>query len=328
MARSTVYNNIVTEEKLSRVNSDNIELLEEFIEYLSSIDRAILTIINYTSDLKIVFCWNLENNKNKFFIDFTKRDIIKLQNHLLNTMNLSSGRVRRLRSSLSSLSNYIENILDDEYPNFRNIINKIQAPVNNKVRVKTILSKEQLQGLLDWCVDNKEYQKACLLALASFSGSRKSELLRFKVDSFSDDNIILDGQLYKTEKIITKGRGKAGKVIHKFCLVESFKPYLDLWLKERAELGIDNEWLFVSSNQNIYELMKISTLDSYAKTFSKVIQTDFYWHSLRHYCATYLSSEKKLPDKVIKDFFGWESLEMVNIYNDKTAEDEFGEYFK
>ncbi|MCD3340478.1 integrase, partial [Clostridium botulinum C/D] len=171
----------------------------------------------------------LEHNKNKFFIDFTKRDIMKYQNYMLNKMNLSSNRIRRLRSAISSMSNFIEAMLDDEYPNYRNIVNKIPAPVKQAVREKSIFEDEEIQKLLDYLVDKKQYQKACVLALAWASGSRKSELLRFPVSYFIPENIKY-GSLYKTpEKIKTKGRGSKGKMIYRYVLISKFQQYLDLW---------------------------------------------------------------------------------------------------
>ena len=112
--------------------------------------------------------------------------------------------MRRVKSTLSSLSNYVEAILDDEYENFKPIIRKIENPANEKVFTKTVLSDEQVQGMLDYWVEKGKYDKACILALAAFSGRRKSELPRFKVSYFDDENIIY-GSLYKTpEKIQTK----------------------------------------------------------------------------------------------------------------------------
>lgn len=326
MARTTVYNDIVSEEKLKQINEDNIELLNEFVEYLQSIDRSPSTIRNYISDIQICFCWSLEKNKNKFFIDFTKRDIMKYQNYLINTLNLSSNRIRRLRSSLSSMSNFIENILDEDYPNFRNIINKIEAPVKNPIREKTVLSDEQVEYILNYLVDKKQYQKACVFALAACSGSRKSEILRFKVDYFKDEYIVC-GSLYKTpEKIKTKGRGSQGKLLNRYVLSHEFKPYLDLWLKERERLGINNEMLFVTKQKGEWKPMLVSTLNSWAKTFSVILKEDFYFHSLRHYFTTHLA-EKNIPDSVIKDIIGWSSLEMVSIYKDIEVDDQLEKYF-
>ena len=83
-------------------------------------------------------------------------------------------------AALSSISNFIENILDDEYPNFRSVVRKIENPVNEPVREKTVLAKEQVQSCLDYLVEHKKYEQACFLALAAYSGRRKSELARFK----------------------------------------------------------------------------------------------------------------------------------------------------
>ena len=51
--RSTVYNNITNEQLLSKVNPDNIELEEDFLDYLSSVDRAETTIRQYKAVLHV-----------------------------------------------------------------------------------------------------------------------------------------------------------------------------------------------------------------------------------------------------------------------------------
>ena len=75
--RSTVYNNITSEEKLKQVNQDNLDLEEDYLDYLRSVDRAKTTIYQYQQNLRVFWCWNLEFNKNKFFVDLTKREISK-----------------------------------------------------------------------------------------------------------------------------------------------------------------------------------------------------------------------------------------------------------
>ena len=212
-------------------------MAKEFIEYLVSVDRSPTTITGYNSDLEIFFVWNYLSNNNKFFIDLTKRDIIKFQNYLLTINKNSSNRIRRIKSTLSSLSNFIECVLDDDYPQFRNIIRKIESPIKQEVREKTVLTDEQVDYLLDYLVEHKKYQQACAFALAVCSGSRKSELSRFKADYFKDEDIIY-GSLYQTpEKIKTKGRSSSGKPLTRYTLYHKFKKYLDLWLEEREKIG-------------------------------------------------------------------------------------------
>ncbi len=326
-SRSTVYNQISTPEKLEKVNPDNIQLGNDFLEYLTSIDRSRTTVNAYRNDLNIFWCWCLDYNKNKFFVDLSKREIIKFQNHCLNEWQWSPARVRRVKATLSSLSNYIENMLDDEYE-FRPIIRKIESPAACTVRDKTVFEEEQLQFLLDMLVENKQYDKACMLSLAMNNGRRKSELPRMKVSYFTEDNIIY-GSLYKTpETVTTKGRGSRGKQLIVYTLKNGFQKYLDLWLGYRKENDITSEWLIPKKENGEYldEQIPISTMDSWAESFSKILGVPFYWHSLRHYFTT-ACSRSGLPDDVIKNLVGWESNDMVSIYKDIDADEQFAQYF-
>ena len=69
MGRTTVYNKITNEEKIENINPENKQLTEDFLDYLSSINRSDGTIKGYKNDLDIFFVWNLEYNKDKSFID-------------------------------------------------------------------------------------------------------------------------------------------------------------------------------------------------------------------------------------------------------------------
>lgn len=325
--RTTVYNKHTNSEKLAMCNKDNIQLGNDFLDYLSSIDRSPKTLINYKNDLDIFWCWNLENNNNKYFIDLTKREIAKFQNNAINEWQWSPNRVRRVKSVLSSLSTYIENILDDEIKDFKPIIKKIENPVKENVREKTVLNDEQVQILLDTLLEKGKYQAACAAALAIFSGARKAELGRFKVSYFDDENIIYNAMWKTPEKIKTKGRGgKLGKPLTKYILLD-FKKYLEPWLKERERLNIDSEYLLVSKTENGYEQIRISTLDSYAETYSSILGIPVYFHSFRHQLCTAMVAKYNLPPQIIQEYFGWASQDMISIYSDNDASDDFGKYF-
>jgi site-specific recombinase XerD len=328
MARKTQQNSITSPELISKVNPENIRLLDDFIIFMRSVKRSEKTIGGYQNDIHIFFVWNLKFNKNKFFVEITKRDIIAYQNWITNTNGNSPARIRRLKSALASMSNYIENILDEDpdFKGFKKIVNKIENPANQAVREKTVFTDEQLQILLDYYVGKKQYIKACATAICMCSGARKSEIVRYKVSYFTDENIIY-GSLYKTpEKMITKGRN-GGKLINRYILANQFKPYLDLWLKQREELGVEGDWLFSTQDENgNWVQMNADTLNSWAETATRVLSVDFYWHSLRHYFCTHLA-KLGLPDSVIIEIIGWESADMVKIYNDISADEQIGKYF-
>ena len=74
MARATKKNNITSPELLNLVLQWNMDLVDDFLGYLKSVDRAATTIIAYRHDLNIFFVWNLQHNNNKKFIDITKRE--------------------------------------------------------------------------------------------------------------------------------------------------------------------------------------------------------------------------------------------------------------
>ena len=305
-------------------------LIEQFMDYLRAGGKTPKTLKNYYSDLCIWFSWFEKNckfkGKPKTFDQLKAIDIIKFQGELIEK-GMSINRYSRLKSVISSLANYCENILaeDDDYPefkNFRSPVNKVKKPIKEAVREKTILQDVDIQNLLDQLVENKKYQQACALALAVYSGSRKAELLEFKVNYFKDENLKFGGSLYKTpEKIRTKG-----KMLEKYVLAKQFKPYFDLWMEERNKKKINNEYLFVKNNNGVYERAKESQLNYYAEYFTKLLDEDFYWHSCRHFWTTSLS-QQGLPDAIIKTLTGWQSLEMVSIYKDVDDDEELGKYF-
>lgn len=325
MGRKTVYNSITSPEKISAINPNNIALMNDFLDYLKSVGRASSTIKNYKADLLVFFCWCEDNLNNKYFVDLTKREISRFQNHALNVWQWSPNRLYTVKAALSSLSNFIENILDDEIRGYKPIIRKIENPPKQVVREKTVLSEEDVEKILNYLIEGKEYDKACFFALAAFSGRRKSELCRFKVSDVSDDRLVCGGALYKTAPIKTKGRGVNGKQLCCYVLARKFKPYLDLWMQYRAEHNIDSIWLFPKSGDDTQQI-STSSVDSWSDTLSRVTGLEIYPHAFRHYFCTMLS-RAGLPDSVITEIVGWESSDLCKVYIDIEADDQIGLYF-
>lgn len=329
--RTTVYNAIVTPEELERVNPQNIALEEDFLAYLEAVDRSPGTIRQYKYNLHIFWIWNLELNANKYFVELTKREVAKFQSYAISAWGWSPKRIRTVKATLSSLSNYIENMLDDEYPDYRPIINKIESPPDEKVRTKVVLTKDELDDVLDKLVERKKYEAACFLSLGMNSGRRKSELLRFKVSYFDEKNLICGGSLYKTpEQIETKGRGKRGKLLYVYTLAKQFKPYFDLWMRQREAFGVKSDYLFprysANSNRWFNQPAPVSQADSWGNLIERLLGRPFYIHALRNYFTTELYNSG-IPEGVIKDIIGWENVDMVNLYLNVDVSDELEKYF-
>lgn len=325
MGRSTVYNNITSQEKISKICKENIDLVNDFLEYLESIGRAETTIKNYKADLQIFFCWGLDELENKSFIQITKREIARFQNHATKVWGWSSNRLRTVKAAISSLGNFIEGILDEEYEGFRSIVRKVESPPKQLVREKTVLTEKDVDSLLKYLIDNQEYEKACFFALAAFSGRRKAELCRFKVVDVSDERLMCGGALYKTTPIKTKGRGVNGKQLCCYVLAKRFKPYLDLWMKFRQDNNIESQWLF-PNDENRAEKISTSSVDSWSVSLSRVMELDIYPHAFRHYFCTMLS-RAGLPDTAITEIVGWASSDLCKVYIDIESDEQIGMYF-
>lgn len=326
--RKTTYTVIVQEGEWEKVCDHNLDLVDEFINYNKSIDRSQKTVKQYFYQLRIFFVWNMRYNKNKPFYQVKKRDFIKYFGWVSAKLNASPSRINSLKAALSSMSNYIERFMDEEenYENFRNIVKIIESPTKVPVRKKSIFTMEDIDIILKKLVEDKKYQVACCLALAVASGSRKSELTRFKHNYFVDENIIL-GCMYQTpEEIKTKGRGKLGKPLKKYTFVKQFKPYFDLWMKDREEKGIESDWLFVRKVKGEWVQVIDETLSSWASIINHYTDKDFYFHANRHLWTTNLK-RAGIPSDVIKELQGWESEEMVSVYSDLDVSETLKKYF-
>lgn len=323
MPRKTRQIKITSPEKMTKINKSNIRLKDDFLLYLRSVQRSEGTISGYASDLNIIFTYILDELGNKEFQKLTKRDLIAFQNWLV-TNGISSARIRRLKSAISSLSNYCESILSDDDPDFkdyRSIVRKIENPPLNPVREKTVWSDEELESLLGQLTEQGEYEKACYVALAMYGGRRKSELCRFKVSDFTDERVVCSGALYKSSPILTKGN----KYLECYTLKKKFDPYLEKWMTYRKEHDIQSEWLFPNAGDPDKHI-EISTLNSWANTFSRITGRDWYAHSLRHYFVSALS-RAGIPDGIVVQIIGWSSSEMFKIYDDNPKDDRIAMYF-
>lgn len=322
MTRQTFKNKITTPELIEQINPENKKMVAKFLKE-KSIRTSPATIKNYQSCANIFFVWNLQNNDNKVFTEIRKLEFSDFFSYTVDELKWGSARNNGVRSFLSSLSIFIEKFMDEEYPTFRNIILKtIESVPKEARREKTILNDDQVEGLLKHYSET-DSQKALWIALAVYSGSRFAELLRFTTDILDENNTAFGDLFMETKKKIkTKGRGKEGKLLFKYILKDKFLPYYKKWLAEREEIMKSNhkDHLSIFIKENNGEPATEGTIRSWVKEIENYLGVPFYPHCLRHFLVTELS-KKNIPPMLIKDLFGWSSLEMVVIYDDTTSKD-------
>jgi site-specific recombinase XerD len=322
MTRKTFKKLTTSSELWEQVESKNKKLIEQFLREKNT-RSSDSTLVGYESDLEIFFTWNLINNNNKFFVNIRKLEFSEFFSYATSELQWGSARFSRMRSVLSSLSNFIEKYMDDDYPDFRNVILKaIENMPKNASREKTILKEEQINYLFNYLEENGEYQIACWLALAIGSGSRFSELLRFTTDIIDIKNLAFNDIFIETSKTIkTKGRTKQGKMLTKYIIKDIFWDKYQKWLEIRKQIldknKLEHNHIFIKING---EPAQEAVVRGWVTKIENILEVPFYPHSLRHYTTTYLS-KMGLPYNLIKDIFGWEGIGMVEVYDDLTAKD-------
>lgn len=324
MARKTYTFKVTSPEKIEQIEKSNKKLIERYLKYLSQ-TRSQGTIKVYKSNFDIFFCWNLDYNDNKPFEKIKKIEMQDFFSFCSDTLKFSPNRFSNMHSSLSSLSTYVENQLDelDEYKDFRNIVAKITKPVSEPVRKKTIIKPEQINQLIEMLLKESEedefvFQEALYVALSVSMGTRVSETLRVTTDLIDEKSTAFDGLfLVTTEPIRTKGRGKNGKSLYKYIIKDFFLPLYKKWLTKRKKLikktkADDHNSIFIKRDGTP---ATVTTVQRWTIKWSELLNLDIYTHSFRHYFVTYLSRIGLEPE-LIQSIVGWSSFEMINVYND------------
>lgn len=323
--RRETYRKVITSpELIEQINPKNAKLAERFLKNFAT-KRSPNSVVSYKSNLNIFFTWNLLYNENKFFIDIRKIELADFFDYCVTELQWSPNRFCQMHSSLSSFSAWIENFYDDDYPTFRNLLPKIEKPVKENVRKKTVLQKEDIDKLFEYFENNNMTQDACLLALAISCGARVSELARFTTDLIDEDNVVFDGIFLETTKEIkTKGRGVNGKSLKKYILKDVFLPHYHKWLEVRKEImeqnNQDHDYIFITKDG---KPASADRLRDWMSNWSDIVDQPCYPHNLRHYNITFLKS-LELEDDFIVYITGWSESTghgMVSIYNDLTAKD-------
>jgi len=312
---------ITSPELIAKINPENQKLVDRFLKNFST-KRSPKSVKAYESNYNIFFVWNLLHNENKFFIDLKKYELMDFFDFAATELKWSPNRYAQVWSSLSSFSDWIENVFDERYPNFKNIVKRIEKMPKENVRKKSVFTKPELDKLMSWLGENGYVQEQCLLALIMASGTRVSEIVRFKTNLIDYDNTAFEELfLETTDEIQVKGRGVHGKSILRYLIKDLFVPYYNKWLPIRKEMmdknNKEHDYIFITSDG---EPAQVSTLRSWMRKWDSQLDKHWYPHAGRHFWTSYLLGIG-VEAQLVQELQKWSSDSMVKIYNDNTAKD-------
>lgn len=321
MGRKTQHNRITSDELLKQINPINKQLIERFMKNFRT-KRSSNSANSYESNYNIFFTWNLLHNNNKSFIDIKKIELMDFFDYGVETLNWSGNRYAQVWSSLSSLSTFIENFLDEKYPDFKCHIKKIEKLPKEPVREKSIFTKEEMDELMKWLENEGLFQECCLLALMLSSGARISELNRFDIDIIDLENTAFEGLFLETLKEQqVKGRGTNGKRILRYIIKDIFVPHYLKWLPIREEImklnNQEHNCLFIKKDGSP---AVVGTFRSWMQKWDKQLPKPWYAHAARHYWTTFCIAAGLEPS-LVQELQNWSSDAMLRIYDDSTAKD-------
>ena len=317
MARKTFRKVITSPELIEQINPKNKKLMQMFLRNKNA-KCSDKTIISYESDLNIYFCYNVINNDNKFFIDTKKIELAEFFDYGLLELKWSGNRYARIRSLMKSFSDFIVDYLDEDYPDFRNLIDKAVAKVPKvPVRKKTILLPEDVYSIRDILIENGKLGQATYLMLLASSGARISESIVITTDII-DENHTAFGDLFleTTDEIKTKGHGKNGTMMTRFIIKDVFLPTYKEWLPVREEImkknNKEHNSMFIKSNG---DPVKVSTINNWIDSWEDLLDMDIYAHAFRHFIVSDLTRKGCSSDFIVA-VMKWKSTAMYQIYCD------------
>lgn len=302
------YNKFFTEEKWLKVNKYNKDAMEDFLLELKAQKKSDKTIYQYKSDLRIFFIWILETYDNCPIYKLKKK---QLRNFVLEMSDkgMSSNRVNRMKSVVSSLLSYLED--DEDYEEVEmNYMSKVKSVQKKLVRDIIFLSSDQVDIIRNRLLKDEKYQICLLWDLLSETGARHNEVYQIQKDWIKVENN------YTTHKVI----GKRSKDFY-ICIQNRTKESYKLYMNQRGEDDIPELWLNANKKPCSYD-----ALYEWILYCRKILQEEtgeyvpFNLHSLRHYFIDgMIKGYHHLCDKYGRKFTLQEVQAMVSHSSSETT---------
>lgn len=314
----------IADDQWALVNSEYRELMEEFISAQSLSPKS---KIQYRSVLKQFGWFVYEKLKNKRLCEISKRDFIKYLSHLRDERKMSSSGQQTRKTIVSSFCNFIENIIaedEPDYKNFKNFTRGLPAIPKNKVYDKVKITHEEYLQMMDVLEKDEDYLGMAWLATAFNVGARRSEIIQFKSEIANYD--FGEGTFIMSHNIRLKGGGEDGKVEAYMINKEAIK-YIKIWLEKR---GYDHEYIFTTKYNKEISAMADSWADYFCKNkLSPILGRRINPHLFKASCVTHLL-EQGIPIEMVSKFIAHHESVATTIahYDLRDFEDQKNNIFK
>lgn len=292
----------VTDVMWENVNKEYRNLIDE---YIASQSHSPQTKKQYRSMLRQFGWFIYESLNNKPIYKIKKRDIIRYLSYLRDDRKMSPSAIGTRKAVISSLCNYIENVVMDDfdeeefnpYKNFRNFTRGLPAIPKSSVYEKVKVTKEEYLEMMKVLKDDENYLGMAWLAVAFNVGARRNEIIQFKseIAEYKIDN---DATYIMSHNVRLKGRGEDGKIEPYMINFEALK-YINLWLEKR---GYEHEYIFTKKYGNEIKVVEEGWANYFCSSvLSHVLERRINPHLFKASAVTYLL-EQGVPLELVSKF--------------------------
>ncbi len=251
----------------------------------------------YKNDYDKFFAFVKKNNSR----EITASDIWDYIKHL-QSINMSNNTIMRKIASLSRMFKILMVVGEIEKDPMETLKQLKKLSFNTVKNYHTPINMSDIKKLSKITKDTSIYEKKTIMIIrtlartamriSEFAGIRKD-----KIKNFDENNVEIT--------IVGKGQKQRSIFLEKTFLNEIYELYPD---KE------DFPYLFYNKNNKKYDRKHLWLM---IKDFCKKrIGQHVHPHMLRHTCATYLLTEKKVDLKVVQQFLGHSDISTTMVYID------------
>ncbi len=272
-----------------------INVINDFISYISKKNYSINTYTSYINDLY-------------YFYIFIKKDLKKVTfedvKDYLEHLNLKKEKPSSVRRKISSLKSFYKFLYKNNYMDKKDYpLTKVAYPKMEKKLPKFIYYNDLLEIINESTKDKDGVRDRLIIEMLYATGVRVSELINIKINDIDFNN----------RRIIVLGKGNKERIVY-------YGEYAEEVLKEymKTHKRKNHNYLFVNSKGG--QLTDRGVRYIIDNIMSKLsVKTHVTPHVLRHTFATDMLNNG-CDIKVVQELLGHSSLKATEIYTHVTNE--------
>lgn len=272
-----------------------INVINDFVSYISKKNYSINTYTSYINDLY-------------YFYIFIKKDLKKVTfedvKDYLEHLNLKKEKPSSVRRKISSLKSFYKFLYKNNYMDKKDYpLTKVAYPKMEKKLPKFIYYNDLLEIINESTKDKDGVRDRLIIEMLYATGVRVSELINIKINDIDFNN----------RRIIVLGKGNKERIVY-------YGEYAEEVLKEymKTHERKNHNYLFVNSKGG--QLTDRGVRYIIDNIMSKLsVKTHVTPHVLRHTFATDMLNNG-CDIKVVQELLGHSSLKATEIYTHVTNE--------